>query len=112
MKKINQPFRKLILVCVNERANGEASCGDKQSIHLFDRLKAYVNENGLKGKVRVSRTGCLGLCELGPNVAVFPDNLWYTAVTDDDVERIICDHLRPEEINSFETQHTGLKIKA
>ncbi len=103
MKKINEPYRKLILVCVNERLNSKESCGNKQSIHIFDTLKAYVNQSGLKGKVRVSRTGCLGLCELGPNVAVFPDNLWYTAVTDDDVERIIHEHLCTEELNALKT---------
>lgn len=102
MNKINKPFSKLILVCVNERVNGEESCGNKQSLPIFDRLKVYVNEH-LKGKVRVSRTGCLGLCELGPVVAVFPDNVWYTAVTEDDIERIIQEQLRTEEINALKT---------
>ncbi len=103
MNKINKPFSKLILVCVNERVNGEESCGNKQSLPIFDRLKDYVNEHGLKGKVRISRTGCLGLCELGPVVAVFPDNFFYTAVTEDDIVRIIQEQLCTEEINALKT---------
>jgi len=94
MKEIASPFKKLILVCVNERASTEESCGGKQSIHLFEAFKAYVNENGLKGIVRVSRTGCLGLCKQGPNVAVFPENRWYAAVTKEDVHAILKAELR------------------
>ncbi len=89
MKEIAKPYQKLLLVCVNERANGDESCGHKKSVRIVEKLKAYVNENGLKGSVRVSRTGCLGLCHLGPNVAVFPENHWYAGVTDEDADRII-----------------------
>lgn len=99
MKEIPKPYKKLILVCVNERANGEESCGHKKSFRIAEKLKAYVNGNGLKGVVRVSRTGCLGLCQLGPNVAVFPENRWYTAVTDEDVDAIIKTELR-DEVNT------------
>ena len=39
--------------------------------------------------VRVSQSGCLGLCENGPNVMIYPQGLLFTGVTMDDVDRIV-----------------------
>ena len=41
----------------------------------------------------VSNTGCFGLCEQGPVVVVYPDNVWYGSVTPDDVEAIMEEHI-------------------
>lgn len=89
------PYEKLVLVCVNQRQNGEECCGGKNSVVLVETLKRYVKDHGLKGRVRVSRTGCLGLCRQGPNVAVFPENVWYDAVGETACEEIIQRHLAP-----------------
>ena len=40
------------------------------------------------GKVRSNKTGCLDVCEVGPNVVIYPDNIWYTGVTVNDVDEI------------------------
>ncbi|MBI3273385.1 MAG: (2Fe-2S) ferredoxin domain-containing protein [Planctomycetes bacterium] len=91
------PYRKVLFVCGNQRQGGLAACGDRGSLDLVERLKAYVKSHGLKKKVRVARSGCLDLCELGPNVAVYPDNKWYSGVRAEDLETIIREHLRPLE---------------
>jgi (2Fe-2S) ferredoxin len=44
--------------------------------------------------VFVSNTGCFGLCEQGPIVVVYPDNVWYGSVEPDDVEEIIEEHIK------------------
>jgi len=41
----------------------------------------------------VSNTGCFALCEKGPIVVVYPDNIWYGGVTLDDVEKIMDEHI-------------------
>src|SRR5687768_7549221 len=67
------PYETLVLVCTNKRAPEErvgcASHG-RCGAELRDKLKEAVAAKGLKGKVRVSASGCLDLCEEGPNVVV------------------------------------------
>ena len=52
------------------------------------RFVQLVNQYGLKGKVRANKTGCLDVCEIGPNVVIYPDNIWYTGVKVEDVDEI------------------------
>ena len=47
-----------------------------------------INQHGLKGKVRANKTGCLDACELGAAVVIYPDNIWYTRVSVNDVDEI------------------------
>jgi (2Fe-2S) ferredoxin len=52
-----------------------------------------IEDRGLGGEVMVSNTGCLSLCEKGPVVVIYPDNIWYGGVTADDVEEIMNEHI-------------------
>jgi (2Fe-2S) ferredoxin len=45
------------------------------------------------GKVAVTRTSCLGPCELGPSVLVYPEGVFYVGVQAADVEEIFDEHL-------------------
>jgi (2Fe-2S) ferredoxin len=83
-----KPFERLILVCCNERQPGEAACANRGSGEFQKKLKEYAKSKGLQGKVRVSRSLCLGLCEKGPNVCVMPDNVWHAGVTEQDLDEI------------------------
>ena len=47
-----------------------------------------MKSKNLKGRMRVSRSLCLGLCEQGPNVCVMPENVWYSNVTAADLAEI------------------------
>ena len=130
MESTRSPYIKHIYVCVNQRdpgvtccasggASGAASASGSHAAEgrsgfassgeshahgggegIRDKLKAFVNANGLKGKVRVSQSGCMDLCAQGPNVMVYPDYQWYRHVTLEDVDRIIEEHLAPLVIAS------------
>lgn len=91
MERNRVPYQKILFVCINERAAGEVCCAHRDSRSLAEALKARVKTLGLSRHVRVSKSGCQDLCAKGPNVMVFPDYVWYHAVTDADVERIIQD---------------------
>ena len=91
MKQAAVPFKKIVFVCVNKRDNGEACCADRSSEQILGELKERVKHLGLAGKIRVSKSGCQDLCARGPNVMVFPDNIWYHEVTLADVEQILRD---------------------
>jgi (2Fe-2S) ferredoxin len=84
-----------VLVCLNSRppGNPKGSCGEKGSADLFARLKAMVKERGLGGRVIVNSTSCLKHCSRGITVAVYPENVWYSGVTQDDLPEIVEAHL-------------------
>ncbi len=83
------PFRKIVFVCVNRRAGGEACCAARDSEAIAEALKSRVKALGLSRRIRVSKSGCQDLCARGPNVMVFPDGVWYAGVTPDDLDRIV-----------------------
>ena len=83
-------YNKHIFICVNERDQNSSKddcvrCGGKDVRLKFVQL---INQNGLKGKVRANKSGCLDACELGTAVVIYPDNIWYTRVTINDVDEI------------------------
>ena len=83
------PFQKILFVCVNRRSPGEACCAHRDAEAIAASLKSRVKALGLSRAIRVSRSGCQDLCARGPNVMVFPDYVWYSGVTPEDVERIV-----------------------
>ena len=83
------PFQRIIFVCLNERPAGETCCASSDSAPILEALKTQVKSAGLKGKVRVSRSGCQDLCAQGPNVMLFPEYRWFHHVTLADVPRIV-----------------------
>ncbi len=90
MEKRPVPHRRIVFVCTNQREKGErVCCADGGGHQLRDRLKTMVKERKLRGRIRVSQSGCLDRCEDGPNIMVFPENIWYSHVTEDDLEYIL-----------------------
>ncbi len=81
-------FEKYIFVCENKRADGEC-CAAKGSERLRALLKQAIHDRGLKGRVRVSRSGCLDVCSEGANVLLMPDNIWFKRVEEKDVRTIV-----------------------
>ncbi len=82
------PYERVIFVCCNQREAGEDACANRGSAELQKALKEYMQSKGLKGRVRVSRSLCLGLCAVGPNVCIMPENVWYRGVTGKDLPEI------------------------
>ena len=91
MKSEKVPFQKTVFVCTNAREGGRVACGNpgRGGLELCESLKHGVKKLGLKGKVRVARTGCLDLCEQGPNVFLYPDGQWLSAIAPADAEDIL-----------------------
>ncbi|MSQ01800.1 MAG: (2Fe-2S) ferredoxin domain-containing protein [Myxococcales bacterium] len=65
MKAIKRPYEvRQLLVCTNARdpSTGKSSCGQNGAQPILEYLKKTVKERGLKGKVIVTKTGCLDIC--------------------------------------------------
>ena len=83
------PYVSHVFVCTNDRGGERKSCADGNGQLIKSRLKDVVNDKGWKGKVRVSTSGCMGLCANGPNVMLYPQKIWFSEVLPDDVNEIV-----------------------
>jgi (2Fe-2S) ferredoxin len=89
-------YERVIFICCNEREPGQAACANRGSRELQEKLKQFVKDRGLRARIRVSRALCFGLCELGPNLCVQPENVWYNGVGPQDLPEIVRRHIDPE----------------
>lgn len=89
MKDQISPYFCHILVCVNDRQSERISCGPANSGAIKQVLKLQVKKRWPDARIRVSQTGCLGVCEEGPNVMIYPQKIWFSHVTPGDVEGIL-----------------------
>ena len=80
-------YRSHVLICAG---SGCTSSGSDNVAGAFDRL---LKEEGLEKEVKIVRTGCFGLCEMGPVVIVYPEGAFYSRVNEEDVEEIVKEHL-------------------
>ena len=84
------PYEKIIFVCTNQREPGErACCAGGGGCELRDKLKTMIKDRKLRSKVRVSQSGCMDKCEDGPNVMIFPDNVWLSHMQETDLDGIV-----------------------
>lgn len=97
MESRPQPYECLFLVCTNQRPDGKPCCLERGSEAIKERLKAEVKARGLKGRVRVSASGCLDQCSFGPNIFVFPEGIWHLGVQESDIPEILARHLPVEK---------------
>lgn len=98
------PYKNILFVCTHAREE-EAACanpdrGADGGQHLVELLREELNRRGLKGKIRVAKSGCMDLCARGPNIMVFDakgEYAWYKEVSAADIPAIVEKYFAPEE---------------
>ena len=87
-------YKAHVFVCTNEREPGHprGCCKEKGSVDLRDYMKAKAKELGIKN-VRINNAGCLDRCELGPNMVIYPDGVWYRATNFEEIDEVLQKHL-------------------
>jgi (2Fe-2S) ferredoxin len=83
------PFEKHVFVCTS----GTVCPVEGAALAVHARLKEMIKDAGLKTSVRINHAGCMDQCGHGPMVVVYPENIWYCAVTPEDAEEIFQSHL-------------------
>ena len=81
-------YRKQVLVC------GGTGCTSSRSQEVIDHLEKSLAEHGISD-VLIIKTGCFGLCALGPIMIVYPEGAFYAQMTPEHVETIVERHLLP-----------------
>ena len=80
-------YRSHVLVC------GGTGCTSSNSQKIIEAMEAEIKAKGLENEVQVIRTGCFGLCALGPIMIVYPEGCFYSEVKVEDVPEIVEEHL-------------------
>ncbi len=103
-------IRTHVLIC------GGTGCTSSGSMKIGDKLEQEIAAKGLQDEVQVVRTGCFGLCALGPVMIVYPEGTFYSMVQLEDVPEIVEEHLlkgRPvERLVHKDVENDVLKVKS
>jgi len=89
-----EPFQYHVFVCTQEKPENVKSCSAACSGDVLGALHREMEVHGVAGNVQVTTCGCLGLCDEGPVVIVYPEGVWYRGVKAPDVSEIVTSHLR------------------
>ncbi len=80
-------YRSHVLVC------GGTGCTSSGSARIIEALDRELQSNGLTEEIKVIKTGCFGLCALGPVMIVYPEGAFYSMVKPEDIPEIVSEHL-------------------
>jgi len=89
-----EPFRYHAFVCTQEKPEGVPCCSTAGSFRVLDALHGALGAQGLSDEVQVSSCGCLGICDSGPVMIVYPEGIWYTRLTPADLPEIVSSHFQ------------------
>jgi len=122
-----EPFQYHIYVCTQNKPDGIPCCHRDGAEAIVARLRKEIAGRGLAESVQLTTCGCLGLCEKGPNMIVYPEGTWYTGLKPDQIPEIISGHIengRPvdgmalaetaaaqEEIVAHNRKVAGMKLR-
>ncbi len=80
-------IRSHVLIC------GGTGCTSSGSANLESALEKELAAKGIQDEIKIVKTGCFGLCALGPVMIVYPEGTFYSCVQVDDIPEIVEEHL-------------------
>ncbi len=88
------PFRYHAFVCAQEKPDGVPCCSAAGAFRVLDALHRELGAAGLSDKVHVSTCSCLGQCDSGPVMIVYPEGTWYVKLGPSEVKEIVSSHFK------------------
>lgn len=83
-----------VFVCTNQRTGSEKlSCGEIHGLELVAEFKKQIKNLQGPLKIRANKSGCLGICDFGPTVAIYPEGIFYVGVKKEDIAEIVQSHI-------------------
>ncbi len=102
------PKRPVIAVCIS------TGCEALGAREVLKALKEEIKKQNLEGSIEIRETGCLGFCEKGPRIVIYPEEIYYFRVKVTDVPEIVSKTLRNKEIIErllYADPITGIKAR-
>ena len=94
-----KPYRLHAFICQGKR------CAAKGSEGLYEEMKDRIKDLGLKGEIKLTKSGCQSVCketdtegEFSPVMVIYPEGTWYRNVASSDIDEIIEKHFKRGEI--------------
>ncbi|MBC7195057.1 MAG: (2Fe-2S) ferredoxin domain-containing protein, partial [Caldisericia bacterium] len=75
-----------VLIC-----SGAACLSSGEEV-VKNKLVELIKEKNLENDVRLIETGCMGPCQYGPVMIVYPDGSYYINLNEEKVEKIVHEH--------------------
>ena len=84
-------YKKHLFFCTNQRKDGKKCCGKTNTKELYNYAKDSCRDNNKlgKNKIGITESRCLGRCEFGPVMVVYPEGVWYRYQNEADIDEII-----------------------
>ncbi len=86
-QEASSKYEKHVLIC------GGTGCTSSGSAAIEAALHTEIDKAGLHDKVQVVKTGCFGLCALGPIMIVYPEGTFYSRIKAEDIPKVVESHL-------------------
>ncbi|MBF0447193.1 MAG: (2Fe-2S) ferredoxin domain-containing protein [Magnetococcales bacterium] len=88
-----------VFVCMNQRPPGHprGSCGSSGASSIYEAMMGELEKRNLFGTIQVTGTFCMGPCDQGPAMVVYPSGVWYKGVKPEDVQEIFDQHLENDQ---------------
>ena len=69
-----------------------SGCVSAGALKIKERFHTVLTEKGLQTEVNIIETGCMGPCDYGPVMVIYPEGIFYKTVTPEDVDEIVEEH--------------------
>ena len=93
--ELPQLYKYHVFTCYTQRPPGHprGSCGAVGARPLWDRMGKAI-ETQRVGDIGFTASGCLGFCNTGPLMVVYPEGVWYRPTTAEDIDEIVETHFK------------------
>jgi len=69
-----------------------SGCVSAGSLKIKEKFHEVLDQKGLTSEINIIETGCMGPCDYGPVMVIYPEGIFYKKVTVEDVEEIVTEH--------------------
>jgi NADH:ubiquinone oxidoreductase subunit F (NADH-binding)/(2Fe-2S) ferredoxin/Pyruvate/2-oxoacid:ferredoxin oxidoreductase delta subunit len=69
-----------------------SGCVSAGALKIKDKIQTVLQAKGLLNEINIIETGCMGPCDYGPVMIVYPEGVFYQKVTLDDIEELVEEH--------------------
>jgi (2Fe-2S) ferredoxin len=95
MESNSTPYKRQIFVCTHDAKGEKECCADHKGEDVFRQLREIAKSRKLHPMIRVAQAKCLGQCNTGVNIMIYPENIWLKHVNSDDVSKIADTYIQP-----------------